>query len=59
MHVSTKDTALDGLQQAHYSLINQPRKTEGSLEWEIINLIELAIEKLRKIQPENHKEGGF
>jgi len=37
--------ATNSLKQAYYSLINIPRK--GAIDWEIINLIELAISKLQ------------
>ena len=46
MYSSTYHEVLSKLEEAHYSLINTPRKI--ALEWQIVNKIEELIELLLK-----------
>ena len=54
MHQSTKDEATAALKKACYYLLNIPQKQ--AVDWQIINLIEQAIDKLSKIQAQKGGE---
>ena len=50
MHLTTKAHVLANLSDAHWRLMNLDGKTET--DWELIDLIGLAMAKLQKVKPE-------